>query len=250
MVKGRQYTEPADPGSAPGRVSIVIPMLDEARIIRDALHRLQPLRHAGHEVICVDGGSRDGTAKCCEGLADRVLSAPQGRALQMNAGAAQARGSILLFLHADTRLPSGAVQRILERLGSAPAAGWGFFAVRLDGVGPAFRVIERAMSLRSRLTGIGTGDQALFVTRTLFRRVGGFPQIPLMEDVALSRLLKRTAGRPIWISSPVTSSARYWKRHGVTRSVLRMWWLRAAFFLGADPARLHVRYYGRGSNAH
>ncbi len=159
---------------------------------------------------------------------------------------------MLLFLHVDTRLPEGAVEKLLGRLATtAPVERrlvdatprWGFFAVQLDDPAPAFRLIEWTMSVRSRATGIGTGDQALFVERALFWGVGGFPPIPLMEDVALSTKLKRVAGRPAWIPDPVTSSARYWQRHGILRSLLRMWRLRAAYWLGADPERLHAQYY-------
>ena len=248
-MKTNQYNG-ADPGGSAGaRLSIVMPVLDEAAVLPRTLRRLQGLRAAGHELICVDGGSTDGSLERCLGLADHLLRAPRGRASQMNAGAEAARGDVLLFLHADTVLPQHGAHRVLAAL-TRPAtspvtrrARWGFFAVRLDGRGAAFRVIERAMSLRSRLTGIGTGDQCLFVERALFQQVGGFPPIALMEDVALCRILRRAAGAPAWIDTPVTSSARYWERHGIWRSVLRMWSLRAAYALGTDPARLHARYY-------
>lgn len=222
------------------KISIVMPVLDEVGLLPAALERLQALRERGHELICVDGGSTDATPALCRGGADRLVHAPRGRAVQMNAGARVARGDVLLFLHVDTSLPAHADRRIQ---GALQGRRWGFFSVRLDGGRPVYRIIERAMSLRSRWSGIGTGDQALFVERALFEHVGGFPDIALMEDVALSRRLCRTAGRPAWIPTPVTSSARYWERHGVWRSVLRMWILRAAFALGADPVRLHARYY-------
>ncbi len=235
------------PGPSPRlspRLSIVIPTLDEAALIEGCLLPLQPLREAGCEVLVADGGSRDATAALAAPLADRVLQAPRGRAAQMNAGALAARAPVLLFLHADTRLPPGAVAAVLEGL-AASGRGWGRFEVRLDGSHPLLRVVERAMGLRSRLTGICTGDQALFVERELFWRVGGYPPIPLMEDVALSRLLKRAAGRPLCLGLAVRTSARRWEGEGVLRTIGLMWALRAAYALGADPARLHRLYYGR-----
>jgi rSAM/selenodomain-associated transferase 2 len=220
-------------------LSIVVPALDEAAGIAAALEALAPLRRRGAEVIVVDGGSRDATAALAAPLADRVLSAPRGRARQMNAGAAAARGRVLLFLHADTRLPDDA-----DRLVAAAVAGgaqWGRFDVAIDGRHPLLPLIARLMNLRSRLTGIATGDQALFAARAAFRAAGGYPDIPLMEDVALSAAL-RDLGRPACLAARATTSGRRWERQGVWRTVALMWWLRLRYFFGADPNRLALEY--------
>ena len=220
-------------------LSIVIPVLEEATTIAQALQRLAPLRDRGAEVIVVDGGSSDATVAHARPLADRVETAPRGRAAQMNAGAAQARGQTLLFLHADTVLPAEADRLIAAAL--AGGAPWGRFDVRIEGTHPMLAVVAWSMNLRSRLSGIATGDQAMFVRRAAFDAVGGFPDIALMEDIALSRALKRR-GRPTCLRARVTTSGRRWQRHGVLRTILLMWRLRLAYFLGADPADLAVRY--------
>ncbi|HET9700977.1 MAG TPA: TIGR04283 family arsenosugar biosynthesis glycosyltransferase, partial [Burkholderiales bacterium] len=198
------------------------------------------LRERGCEVIVVDGGSADATAEAARLLADRVMSAPRGRAHQMNAGAAAAGGRVLLFLHADTELPPDADRLIAAGL-AASGRGWGRFDVRLSGAHPLLRVVERAMNFRSRLTGICTGDQAIFVRRDLFHAVGGFPSIALMEDIALSRKLKRR-GPPLCLTQPVITSSRRWEENGVLATVLTMWQLRLRYFLGADPSRLAHTY--------
>lgn len=221
------------------RLSVIVPTLDEAAGIVEALTALAPLRAQGHEVIVVDAGE-DGTAALARPLADRVLRAPRGRARQMNRGAAVASGEVLLFLHADTRLPPSGAQAIVAGL-ARTGHGWGRFDVRLAGRLPALRVVEAFMNGRSRLTGIATGDQAIFVTRDRFREVGGYPDIPLMEDVALSKALKRL-GRPLCLRDRVTTSSRRWERDGVARTVLLMWSLRLRYFLGADPGDLARRY--------
>jgi len=222
------------------KLSIVMPVLDEAAEIEAALSALAPYRRRGVEVIVVDGGSNDGTAERARVLADRVIAAARGRSLQMNAGAAAARGDVLLFLHADTQLPENADGLVLDGLARSGRA-WGRFDVRIDG-GGFLRVVAIMMNTRSRATGIATGDQALFVTAAAFEAAGGFPPIALMEDVALSTRLKRI-GRPCALRARVTTSARRWRRHGTLRTVLLMWRLRLRFFLGADPAKL-ARAYG------
>lgn len=222
------------------KLSIVMPVLDEAAEIETALSALESYRRRGVEVIVVDGGSSDGTAELARPLADRVIAAPRGRALQTNAGAAAARGDVLLFLHADTRLPENADRLLLDGLARS-GRGWGHFDVRFDS-GGLLRVVAAMMNLRSRLTGIATGDQALFVTAAAFESSGGFPPIALMEDVALSARLKRF-GCPCALRACVTTSARRWRAHGTLRTVLLMWRLRLRFFLGADPAKL-ARAYG------
>ncbi len=221
------------------KLSIVMPVFDEAAEIEAALTALAPYRRRGVEIIVVDGGSLDRTRELACPLADRVLSASRGRAAQMNAGAAAAQGDVLLFLHADTRLPEGADRLVLDGLARSGRA-WGRFDLRIDG-GGLLRVVAMMMNARSRLTGIATGDQALFVTRAAFDSVGGFPPIALMEDVALSVRLKRI-GRPCALRARVTTSARRWRQHGTLRTVLLMWRLRLAYFLGADPAKLARRY--------
>ena len=222
-------------------LSIIVPCLDEAQGIAAALALLQPLRQRGAEVIVVDGGSSDSTGSLAAPLADRVIIAPRGRASQMNAGAAAARGAVLLFLHADCSLPPAADRLIAAGL-KAPGRAWGRFDVELAGRHPLFSVIGRLMNWRSRLTGIATGDQGLFVTRALFAASGGFPSLPLMEDVALTKLLKARS-RPVCLRQRVRVSARRWERYGVVRTIFLMWRLRLAYSLGADPARLASLYY-------
>ena len=190
----------------------------------------------------VDGGSRDRTRSVASPLCDRLLDAPRGRARQMNAGAAAARGLVLLFLHADTRLPCGWAEQVRDSLGNR-GREWGRFDVRLDGAHPMLRVVERAMNLRSRLSGIATGDQAIFVTRAAFREAGGFPDIALMEDVALSRAL-RARSRPACPGRTAITSSRRWERHGIVRTIVLMWRLRLEYALGGDPERLARLYRG------
>ena len=224
-------------------LSIVVPVLNEAATLADALARLQPLRTRGTEIIVVDGGSHDGSETAARPFADAVLVSPRGRALQMNAGARIATGAMLLFLHADTRLPPDAdllICAALKRSGRT----WGRFDIRLSGRGPLLRVVEFFMNQRSRLTGIATGDQAIFVSRAAFEKVGGFPALALMEDVAFSARLKRKS-RPLRLRARVVASSRKWDREGALRTILLMWRLRLAFFLGADPSDLARRYYGR-----
>jgi rSAM/selenodomain-associated transferase 2 len=191
-------------------------------------------------VIVVDGGSADATAGIARPLADEVIASHPGRARQQNAGAQAAIGDVLLFLHADTLLPADADARVIDGL-MRSGRGWGRFDVRLSGRAPALRMVERMMNLRSRVTGIATGDQAIFIRADWFRCVGGFPQIPLMEDVALSKALRRM-GAPLCLRDRVRTSSRRWEERGVLRTILLMWRLRAEYALGADPARLADRY--------
>jgi len=221
------------------KFSIVVPVLNEAADIVVALAPLQALRGAGHEVIVVDGGSTDATPDLAAPLADRVIAAPRGRARQMNAGAANASGDVLLFLHADTCLPDdamGAIEAAMHR------HAWGRFDVEIAGRSRWLPVIARLMNLRSRRTGIATGDQAIFVTRAAFAAAGGYPDQPLMEDVELSRRLKRI-GPPACLRQRVTTSGRRWDQHGVWRTILLMWRLRFDYWRGVPAARLVTRYY-------
>ena len=221
------------------KLSIILPVLDEADGIVEALTALAPLRARGAEVVVADGGSSDATVALAGPLADVVITSPRGRGRQMNAGAAASRGDVLLFLHADTRLPPNADVLIRDGLARTGRA-WGRFDVRIAGAHRLFPVIAAAMNLRSRVTGIATGDQAIFATRPAFGP--GFPDVPLMEDIAITKRLKRT-GPPLCIAGPVVTSGRRWEKHGVMNTILLMWWLRFAYFLGASPARL-ARSYG------
>jgi rSAM/selenodomain-associated transferase 2 len=221
-------------------LSIVMPVLDEAAAIAAALDDLAALRCQGAEIIVVDGGSRDATRALAAPRADRVVDAPRGRASQMNAGALAARAPTLLFLHADTRLPRGALDAIVSGLGRG-GHDWGRFDVEICGRGTMLPVIAWAMNARSRLTGIATGDQAIFVRRDVFEQGGGFPAIPLMEDVALSKRLKRRSP-PLCLRERVVTSGRRWERRGTFRTIMLMWRLRLAYALGADPCRLARRY--------
>lgn len=227
-------------GAQGASVSIVVPVLDEASGIAARLSALAPLRAAGAEVIVVDGGSSDGTAALAAAHCDRVLAALRGRAAQMNAGAAGARGDILLFLHADTQLPEGALAAIAAGLQGSGRV-WGRFDVTIEGRSPLLPLVAAMMNLRSRLTGVATGDQAMFVRRAAFEQAGRFPDIPLMEDIALSRALKRI-GPPLCLRQRVRTSGRRWDSNGAVRTILLMWRLRLAFFLGADPHELALRY--------
>jgi rSAM/selenodomain-associated transferase 2 len=221
-------------------LSIIVPCLNESHGIADALSALAPLRARGAEVIVVDGGSRDGTAERARPHADAVITAPRGRASQMNAGAACARGEILLFLHADTRLPDAADALVVDGL-QRTRRGWGRFDVAIEGRHPLLKVVALLMNWRSRLTGITTGDHAIFVTRSLYTAAGGYPDIALMEDIELSKRLKRF-GPPLCLKHRLITSGRRWEERGVLRTILLMWRLRLAYWLGADPAKLAVRY--------
>ncbi|MGB7948756.1 MAG: TIGR04283 family arsenosugar biosynthesis glycosyltransferase [Candidatus Binatia bacterium] len=221
------------------RISIVIPVLNEEKHITAtvaALPRSQP-----HELVIVDGGSSDRTAEICNRLGATVLVSSRGRARQMNFGARRASGDVLLFLHADTRLPDSAFDDIQQALSNPQCVG-GRFDVQLDGAHWMLGVIGAMISLRSRLSQVATGDQAIFVRREVFAELGGYPDIPLMEDVAFSRALKRK-GRVACLRSRVLTSARRWERDGVWRTILKMWALKSLYLAGISPLRLK-RYYG------
>jgi rSAM/selenodomain-associated transferase 2 len=220
------------------KLSLIIPTLNEAENIAATLAPLQPLRQQGHELIVSDGGSSDATVALAQPLVDHLINSEPGRALQMNSGAALANGDVLLFLHADTQLPDNAAQLIEHALHKKT---WGRFDVRLSGTQPLLRLIEFMMNWRSRLTGICTGDQALFISHGIFHALGGFPEIPLMEDIAISAALKQQS-RPACIATPVITSSRRWEQHGILRTLFLMWRLRLAYFCGADPERLAARY--------
>jgi rSAM/selenodomain-associated transferase 2 len=222
------------------RISIIIPCLNEGEGLLRCLLDLQGLRSVGHELILVDGSSSDQAliAKT-EHYVDRLLHTPAGRARQMNSGAIQASGDIFWFLHADSRVGDGMDGVIQSVLDDTPA--WGRFDVRLSGTHPLFRIIERMMNWRSRISGIATGDQGIFIHRKLFQQVGGFPQQPLMEDVEISRRLKRLA-RPVCLQGPLVTSSRRWESKGIIRTVLLMWMLRFAYWAGVNPKHLARLY--------
>ena len=221
------------------RLSVIVPVLDEAAGIVASLAALAPLRARGHELIVVDGGSRDATAELSRSHADAVIASPRGRARQMNAGAARAQGEVLLFLHADTTLPASADTAIVHAL--ANGASWGRFDVKIEGRSAMFPLIAALMNLRSRWSGIATGDQAIFVRRDVFTRVGGFPEQPLMEDIELSRRL-HALSRPACLRERVLTSGRRWDQHGVWRTILLMWRLRWRYWRGASPETLAKAY--------
>lgn len=225
------------------RLAIIIPVLNEAHDIEAALAALAPLRARGARVIVADGGSHDDSVVRAAPLADRVLIAARGRALQMNAGArdeAAQQADVLLFLHADTRLPHDADRLIFRALANA-RRGWGRFDVQIEGRHPMLAVVGRLMNWRSRATGVCTGDQAIFVERGTFVALEGFAPIALMEDIDFSRRARRI-GPPLALSARATTSGRRWERNGVWRTIGLMWWLRLQFFFGADPQDLARQY--------
>lgn len=221
------------------KYSVIIPALNEADCIGATLERLQPARARGHEVILVDGGSADDTRGIAAAGVDRTLQCAPGRGAQMNLGAQAAGGDILVFVHADTLVP-GDFDRILDDLGVSGDA-WGSFDVRLSGGHIMFRCIERFMNLRSRLTGVVMGDQAIFICRRLFNGMNGYADIPLMEDIELTGRLKRISP-PIRIGQPVVSSSRRWEQRGIARTLLLSWILRLRYATGANPDELAGKY--------
>jgi len=221
------------------KVSIIIPVLNEAEHIADTLVSLASYRSQGHEVIVIDGGSNDDTVSISEQYADRVLYSDAGRAMQMNSGIDEASGDALLFLHADTRLPADAVTKLIHAV--EDGYFWGRFNVRLSGKHFMFRIIECMMNLRSCITGVVTGDQAIFVSHESIEIVGAYPRLPLMEDVVFSKRLRKL-GWPACIRQQVVTSSRRWEDKGILRTMLLMWRLRLLFFLGVSADRLARQY--------
>lgn len=224
-------------------LSVVIPVRNEAQVLPYLLDDLADLRATGAELILVDGGSSDGTCELALGRIDQLLSTAPGRALQMNAGAAVARGEYLWFVHADTRVSVESLKSLQAALSERPL--WGRFDVRLSGPGLALRVIGAMINLRSRLSGIASGDQGIFVARLRFEALGGYASIALMEDLQLCRRLKAQS-RPRCLRPPLSTSSRRWEQHGIWRTVILMWYLRLAYYCGASPEKL-TRQYRRGS---
>jgi rSAM/selenodomain-associated transferase 2 len=226
-------------------LSIIVPARNEGPYIQACLRPLQRYRREGAEVILVDGGSSDETCSRAAPLVDQLIASEPGRGIQLRKGADCARGEHLLFLHADTRLPHEGAEAAVRAL--VEGRYWGRFDVRLSGRHSMLRIIEKMMNLRSCLTGIATGDQAMFMTRAAYEQAGRFAEIPLMEDIELSRRLRRIE-RPVCLSIPALTSSRRWEQHGIVRTVLLMWRLRLAFFFGADPSRL-AELYRRSGNS-
>jgi rSAM/selenodomain-associated transferase 2 len=221
------------------RLSIIIPVLNEGRLALACARRLASLREAGHELILVDGGSDELAVDQLSPWVDQLLLSEPGRARQMNRGARLAQGEVFWFLHADTRVEEGCVAAM--QLALEQGAGWGRFDIRLDGSKSLLRLVERMMNLRSRWSGIATGDQGIFIRRALFQQVGGYPDQALMEDVEISRRLKRLR-RPACLQTRLLSSSRRWDRQGVVRTILLMWGLRLAYWLGVSPQHLAAYY--------
>jgi rSAM/selenodomain-associated transferase 2 len=218
--------------------SIMIPALNEGQCIVACLTALQTLRD-NCEIIVVDGGSKDNTVALANALADKVISSEKGRAVQMNAGANSAKGEVLVFLHADTFLPDDVYNQIAQAISNG--CQWGRFDVKLSGNHPMLKLVAFLMNWRSRLTGIATGDQVIFVTKPLFESVGQYPVIPLMEDIALSKKLKKISPAAC-LKAKVISSGRRWEQFGMFRTILLMWNLRLRYFLGTDLQTLAVLY--------
>ncbi len=219
-------------------LSIIVPILNEIELLPGLLAHLQQWQRKDCEVLLVDGGSSDGSAEVAEAIGFTVLRSPRGRARQMNAGADKAKGSTLLFLHADSRLPEGADQMISRIM---KHRCWGRFDVKISGDKWMLLVVALLMNCRSRLTGVATGDQAIFVKRKVFNAVGGFPDQPLMEDVELSKRLKQQ-GRPACLRSRVITSGRRWLDNGVWKTIWLMWCLRWAYWRGESPEQLARQY--------
>jgi rSAM/selenodomain-associated transferase 2 len=222
------------------RISVIVPALNEVQNISMTLAALQPLRSRGHEVIVSDGGSTDGTQTIAGRYADIVMLASRGRSRQMCEAVEHSSGNIYWFLHADTQPPTNADRLIIEGLAKS-GRRWGRFDVQICDGDPRLRCVAYFMNLRSRITAVATGDQGIFACRDVYAAAGGFPDIPLMEDVALCRQLKRQ-GRPVCLRTPLRTSSRRWREHGVMRTIMLMWCLRAAYALGVDPRLLARRY--------
>ena len=219
------------------KLSIIVPVYNESGQIEQCLKKLQLLRQQGHEVIVVDGGSDDDTLSLATPLCDIATQSKKARATQMNAGAAEATGDYLLFLHVDTVLPDN-VSKLFLQLNKDK---WGRFDISLSGNHFMFRIIEKCMNIRSRISGIATGDQVLFIDKALFLKVNGFPEIALMEDIAISKTLLKIA-KPVCLKEKVVSSSRRWEKHGIIKTIIKMWLLRLLYFFDFDTNKLARMY--------
>ena len=219
-------------------VSIIIPVLNEEASIKYLLHQLQTYRQQGHEVIVVDGGSSDNSISISKPLSDKVISSESGRAIQMNNGASQAKHEALWFLHADTLISENAIAALQQALITQE---WGRFNIKLSGENILFRLIERMINFRSCISGISTGDQGIFVKQKIFASVNGYSNIPLMEDVSLSKKLKRFS-KPVCLKEKITTSSRRWEQNGILSTTLLMWKLRFLYWLGMSADKLAAQY--------
>jgi len=219
-------------------VAVIVPLLNEIGMLPVMAEQWRRL--AADELLIVDGGSTDGSLEYLQGSGLRWLASGMGRAVQMNAGAAHSRSDIIVFIHADTSINSSRLSEVRQAF-LDPETVAGRFDIRLEGKQPLLRVVERLINWRSRLTRISTGDQAMFVRRDVFERIGGFADQPLMEDVELSKRLKRE-GRIACLRQRVTTSGRRWEKQGAMRTILLMWWLRLLYWLGVSPERLAAMY--------
>ena len=222
-------------------ISIIIPTFNESHSIKNTLNSLMPLVQEGHELIIVDGGSNDDTVSICKHYTDNVFIAPKGRSSQMNSGAKKASKDTLVFLHADTILPTHAGSLITNAL-SQSNNKWGHFQVRFNGSRPILRVIEFLMNTRSCITGIVTGDQTIFIRKTLFEKINGYRDIPLMEDIEISKSLKKYS-KPICMKTSVLTSSRRWETNGYIKTIVLMWKLRLFYFFGVPADKLVKLYY-------
>jgi len=219
-------------------ISIIIPTLNEESAMQTLLKQLQVHRQQGHEVIVVDGRSTDKTVSISKMLSDKVISSEPGRAMQMNSGASQAKYNVFWFLHADTLIPENSIEDIQQAL---TISEWGWFNIKLSGTNILFRLIERMINLRSCFSGVATGDQGIFVKRKTFESANGYPNIPLMEDVALSKKLNKTS-KPFCLKESLITSSRRWEQKGIMSTVLLMWRLRFLYWLGVSPDKLATQY--------
>lgn len=223
-------------------LSVVVPLLNERPLLDEVLAEVAhwQARYPAVEWLFVDGGSRDGSRQCLQSAEVTLLDSLPGRARQMNAGAAQAAGQWLLFLHVDTQLNAAAIDALLA-LCQREITGWGRFDVRLQGRPAMLRVVARMMNWRSRLTGIATGDMGIFVQRDLFAEIAGYTEQPLMEDIEISKRLRRERW-PHCLPQRITSSGRRWESRGVWSTIALMWRLRLQYFLGTPAEQIARRY--------
>jgi rSAM/selenodomain-associated transferase 2 len=222
------------------KLSIIIPTLNEGENILPTLTCLDQLEKHTIEIILVDGGSQDNTLEISRPYVDTILTSGKGRARQMNLGAKHASGHILWFLHADSLIPDNADQLIINNLQQTHYA-WGRFNIQLSGSKWVFRIIERFINTRSRLTSIATGDQGIFVLRKEFEKINGYADIPLMEDIELSKQLKKISS-PACLKQTIMTSSRRWESNGIIKTVMLMWYLRFAYFTGTPAAKLAQLY--------
>ncbi|MFK5892995.1 MAG: TIGR04283 family arsenosugar biosynthesis glycosyltransferase [Pseudomonadota bacterium] len=223
------------------KLSIIIPTLNEESNIVALLKKLQYLRLIKHEVIMVDAGSRDTTIELAREWVDQIVLSEKGRAIQQNTAAKKATGNVLLFLHADTQLPENFLDEILV-IEKNNQYHWGRFDIQLSGKNAGLRIIEFMINLRSRLTGIATGDQAIFIQKHVFDQINGFANLSLMEDIDLSTRLKKIS-KPYCSKLKVKTSSRRWENNGLLKTIVLMWWYRLQFFFGVDSRLLEKKYY-------